>query len=136
MKSTLLQIAFLGSCLAFSLHGNAVHAEEGHHHRPVRQEEQLVPTFTASTAKSFQALLDDAMAVMQSDMANATMNGVPSHDFISMMLPHHQGAIDMAKALLLTNPEPGLRNLAQGIIAEQQIEIQLMKLWLAQHPAR
>jgi uncharacterized protein (DUF305 family) len=41
----------------------------------------------------------------------------------------------MAKALLLTTTDPELRNLAQGMIAEQQIEIQYMQLWLKHHPA-
>ena len=54
---------------------------------------------------------------------------------VTMMLPHHQGAVDMAKALLLRTTDPGLRNLAQGMLAEQQIEIQLMQEWLRQHPA-
>jgi uncharacterized protein (DUF305 family) len=41
----------------------------------------------------------------------------------------------MAKALLLTTQDQGLRNLAQEIIADQQIEIQLMQAWLKAHPA-
>jgi uncharacterized protein (DUF305 family) len=63
------------------------------------------------------------------------MNGQAEHDFVTMMIPHHQGAIDMAKALLLTTQDPSLRNLAQQIIADQQIEIQLMNVWLQAHPS-
>ena len=91
--------------------------------------------FVASTAKPFSALMDDAMAVMDHGMRHAAMNGQQEHDFVTMMLPHHQGAVDMAKALLLTTTDPELRNLAQGMIAEQQIEIQYMQLWLKHHPA-
>ena len=58
------------------------------------------------------------------------MNGIPEHDFVTMMIPHHQGAIDMARALLLTTKDPELRNLAQGIITEQQNAIRLMQAWL------
>ena len=47
-----------------------------------------------------------------------------------MMIPHHQGAIDMAKALLLYGKDQQLKRLAQEIIADQQIEVQLMQLWL------
>ena len=90
--------------------------------------------FVASTAKSFAALMDDAMAVMEDGMRRAPMNGQQEHDFATMMIPHHQGAVDMAKALLLTTKDPSMRNMAQGIIAEQQIEIQLMQQWLKQHP--
>ena len=81
------------------------------------------PVFIASTAKPFAALTDDAMAVMDDGMKRAPMNGVAEHDFVTMMIPHHQGAIDMAKALLLTTKDPELRNVAQGIITEQQNEI-------------
>ena len=89
------------------------------------------PPFVASTAKPFAQLMEDAMAVMDYGMRAAPMNGEPNHDFVTMMIPHHQGAVDMAKALLLQTQDPELRNLAQGIITEQQNEIRLMQSWLA-----
>jgi uncharacterized protein (DUF305 family) len=93
------------------------------------------PAFVPSTAKPFAALMHDAMAVMDDGMRRAPMNGVPEHDFVTMMIPHHQGAIDMAKALLLRTTDPELRNLAQGIITEQQNEIQVMHAWLRRNAA-
>ena len=57
-------------------------------------------------------------------------------DFASLMLPHHQAAIDMAKSELLNGKDPQMRRLAQEIIADQQSEIELMQLWLKQHPAQ
>lgn len=92
------------------------------------------PTFTASSARPFAALMDDAMAVMDHGMRRAPMNGRPDHDFLTMMMPHHQGAVDMAKAVLLSTADPEIRNLALGIIAEQQNEIRVMQAWLARHP--
>ena len=91
--------------------------------------------FVASSDKPFAALMNDAMAIMDRDMAAAPMNGEPGHDFVTMMMPHHQGAIDMAKAVLLNTKDPELRNLALGIIAEQQNEINVMRAWLERHPA-
>ena len=91
------------------------------------------PVFVASTAKPFSALMDDAMAVMDAGMRQAPMNGNPDHDFITMMMPHHQGAVDMAKAVLLSTQDPEIRNLALGIIAEQQNEINVMQAWLQHH---
>jgi len=91
--------------------------------------------FVASSDKPFAALMNDAMAIMDRDMAAAPMNGEPGHDFVTMMMPHHQGAIDMAKAVLLNTQDPELRNLALGIIAEQQNEINVMRAWLERHPA-
>jgi uncharacterized protein (DUF305 family) len=92
--------------------------------------------FIASTAKPFSALMQDAMSAMDYGMKTAPMDGTAEHDFVTMMIPHHQGAIDMAKALLLYTKDPELRNLAQGIIAEQQTEIQVMQAWLRRHQAR
>src|SRR6201993_297590 len=89
--------------------------------------------FVASTNKTFDHLMGDAMSVMDRDMHNAGYSGEPDHDFVTMMIPHHQGAIDMAKALLLFGKDPQMRRLAQEIVTDQQSEIQLMQLWLKQH---
>ena len=64
-----------------------------------------------------------------------SLTGDPDRDFVTLMIPHHQGAIDMAKALLLYGKDPQLGRLAQEIITDQQSEIQLMQLWLKQHGA-
>ena len=109
-------------------------AQEKHHH--ATSPDQAPAPFVASTAKPFPALMNDAMAVMEDGMKRAPMNGVAEHDFVAMMIPHHQGAIDMAKALLLYNSDPELQNLAQGIITEQQNEIRLMQAWLERYKAR
>jgi uncharacterized protein (DUF305 family) len=77
----------------------------------------------------------DAMAVMDDGMQRAPVNGVPEHDFVTMMIPHHQGAINMAKALLAYSSDPQLRNLAQGIMTEQQNEIRVMQAWLQRQQA-
>ncbi|NMM38741.1 MAG: DUF305 domain-containing protein [Glaciimonas sp.] len=105
------------------------------HDRSVDQAGMAPAPFVASTAKSFSALMSDAMAVMDYGMQHAPMGGTANNDFVLMMIPHHQGAIDMAKALLLYTRDPELQNLAQGIITEQQNEIQLMQAWLQRHQA-
>lgn len=89
--------------------------------------------FVASTEKTFDQLMGEAMSVMHRDMHNAPQTGDHDHDFVTMMIPHHQGAIDMAKALLLYGKDEQLKRLAQEIIADQQNEVQLMQLWLAKH---
>jgi uncharacterized protein (DUF305 family) len=104
-----------------------------HHHGAGSPAPATPPAFIASTAKPFDALMDDAMAVMDAGMKQAPMNGVSEHDFVTMMMPHHQGAVDMAKAVLLYTQDPEIRNLALGIIAEQQNEIKVMQAWLRHH---
>lgn len=53
-------------------------------------------------------------------------------DFVRLMLPHHQAALDMAKTQLLYGKDPQMRRLAQEIITDQQLEIELMERWLKQ----
>jgi uncharacterized protein (DUF305 family) len=98
----------------------------------VRQSTMATAQFAASTDKEFGQLMDEAMSVMHRGMHNAPQTGDPDRDFVTMMIPHHQGAIDMAKALLLYGKDPQMRRLAQEIITDQQSEIELMQLWLKQ----
>jgi len=84
--------------------------------------------------KAFSALLDDAMARMHHGMASAERTGDPDRDFVTSMIPHHQGAVEMARALLLHGKDPALRRLAEGIVADQQTEIAYMRRWLREHP--
>ena len=95
----------------------------------------LTVKFLASTEKAFDQLMGEAMNLMHRDMHNAQYSGDADHDFVTMMIPHHQGAIDMAKAVLLYGKDPQMRRLAQEIITDQQSEIQLMQLWLKRNNA-
>ena len=79
--------------------------------------------------------MQQAMQKMQSEMQSAPMSGNPDHDFAAMMIPHHQGAIDMAKAELIYGHDPVLRRLAEEITVEQQQEIELMQRNLNGRPA-
>lgn len=111
--------AALGA-LAFAL---PVFAQHGH------QDGMHAGKQSAATpgSQSFAQLMDDSMNTMNADMAKAPMNGDPDHDFASMMIPHHQGAVDMAKAELLYGKNPVLRRLAQEIIVTQGSEISVMQ---------
>ena len=59
------------------------------------------------------------------------MTGDPDVDFIKGMMPHHQGAIDMANVQLQYGKDPDARKLAEDIIKAQNTEIAFMKEWLA-----
>src|SRR5262245_46240868 len=79
--------------------------------------------------------LHASMEKMHRAMAAVEPAGNRDVDFVNLMLPHHQGALDMAKAQLLYGTDPQMRRLAQEIITDQQSEIALMQLWLKQHSA-
>ena len=77
-------------------------------------------------AKAFIA----ANAKMHKDMT-MTFSGDADVDFIKGMLPHHQGAVDMAKIVLQHGNDPEVKKLAEEIIKAQNTEIAFMNSWLA-----
>jgi len=76
------------------------------------------------------------MHKMHSAMGSVQPSGNADMDFVRLMLPHHQAAIDMAKSQLIHGKDSQVRRLAQEIIADQQSEMELMQLWLKRHEAR
>ena len=84
---------------------------------------------TATHDTNWVALMKN-METMHAAMAAVKPSGNSDSDFASLMLPHHQAAIDMARTELLHGNDPQMRRLAQEIITDQESEIQLMQLWL------
>jgi uncharacterized protein (DUF305 family) len=76
-----------------------------------------------------------SMDRMHAAMASVEPSGDSDADFVKLMLPHHQAAIDMAKTQLMRGKDPQVRRLAQEILTDQDSEIQLMQLWLKQRVA-
>jgi hypothetical protein len=85
----------------------------------------------ASPEAAFLAENQAAMSKMMVGM-NARPSGDVDRDFIAAMIPHHQGAIDMAKAELRYGRNEQLRRISQEIIVEQQQEIAAMRLALGE----
>ncbi len=73
------------------------------------------------------------MKDMQEKMQSMTPTGDANKDFVMMMKPHHQAAVDMAKAYLKYGNDPKLTIMAKNIIASQKKEISEMKAWEAKH---
>jgi len=73
-----------------------------------------------------------SMDKMHMAMGAVQRSGNSDVDFVRLMLPHHQAAIDMAKTQLLYGKDAQMRRLAQEIITDQQLEIELMQHWLKQ----
>jgi uncharacterized protein (DUF305 family) len=64
---------------------------------------------------------------------NIEFTGNADVDFAKGMIPHHQGAIDMAKIVLQYGKDAEIRKLAEGVIAAQEGEIKFMTEWLAKN---
>ena len=68
-----------------------------------------------------------AMDKMHEEMAAPSQTGDPDRDFLAMMIPHHAGAVEMARLVLIYGRDPLVRQLAEEIIAGQQAEIAGMR---------
>lgn len=80
-------------------------------------------------AESTKAFKEADMKMMQ--VMAVPYTGDPDIDFQTKMIPHHQGAIDMAKVALQYATDPATREMAETIIAAQEAEIAEMRAWLA-----
>jgi hypothetical protein len=86
-----------------------------------------IPQPTDANEAAFLSENDKAMNRMMADMTIKPTGDV-DRDFVAMMIPHHQGAIDMAKALLGHGSNEQLRRIAQEIVVTQGQEIVAMRL--------
>jgi uncharacterized protein (DUF305 family) len=81
----------------------------------------------AQAASEFGRLMSAAMDKMHEEMVASPQTGDPDRDFLAMMIPHHAGAVEMARLALVYGRDPLVRQLAEEIIAGQQAEIAAMR---------
>ena len=95
-------------------------------------QSEILANSSQPTADPDWSELVASMDKMHMAMGAIKRSGNADVDFVRLMLPHHQAAIDMAKTQLLYGKDPQMRRLAQEIITDQQLEIELMQRWLKQ----
>jgi uncharacterized protein (DUF305 family) len=96
---------------------------------PAWQQGSHSHSHEASVNPDWSELLG-SMEKMHLAMGSVERSGDSDVDFVRLMLPHHQAAIDMARTQLMYGKDSQMRRLAQEIITDQESEIQLMQLWL------
>jgi hypothetical protein len=122
--SQILLATALAAGLSFASLGGAKAQHNGHH------QTQGAKKRTAAPATPAVAEYEAAHHKMMQSMA-LPYTGDPDVDFRVHMIPHHQGAIDMARVALRRANDPWTRQMAEGVIVEQQREIAEMQQWLA-----
>ena len=98
----------------------------------VQPQEQNVQKRTAPVNADWKELTA-SMEKMHAAVTSMHATESSDIDFVNLMIPHHQAAIDMAKTELKYGKDPQVRRLAQEIFTDQQSEIELMQLWLNEH---
>nr|WP_225031602.1 DUF305 domain-containing protein [Paraburkholderia sp. XV] len=73
---------------------------------------------------------------MMQQMQAPAYTGDADKDFVAHMIPHHQGAIDMAEVELKYGKDPEMKTLARSIVKAQKEEIALMQRWQAKHGSK
>lgn len=76
-----------------------------------------------------------ASSRMHADM-NVAPTGDPDLDFAKGMVPHHKGAVDMARVELRYGRDPEMRRLAADVVRTQEVEIAQMRRWIGDRAAR
>ena len=100
------------------MHGGQGHGGSGHGRNQTTGDQ-------SASSLAFAAVNEK----MHRDMA-ITFSGNPDVDFARGMIPHHQGAIDMAKLVIAFGKDPEVRKLAEEIVKAQESEINIMRSWL------
>jgi len=110
-------------------HGGGQHAQHGQHGAASAGHGSAMPKGDRGPSSlAFHAI----NAKMHAGM-DIAFTGNADVDFVKGMIPHHEGAVDMAKTVLAFGKDPEVRKLAEEIVKAQETEIAQMKAWLAKN---
>jgi uncharacterized protein (DUF305 family) len=116
----ILAVAFFQSC-------------NGGDHKAVGSDSTTHANATTGSHDNHGSEHDQMMKKMMDDMNEVKMTGDFDLDFVNMMIPHHQGAVDMAEAYLLKAKDEKIKAIANNIIIAQKKEIEELRSLIASH---
>ncbi|ACL60456.1 CopM family metallochaperone [Methylobacterium nodulans] len=128
LLAALLATGLAGAALAHDSHGHQAMPKGGMQTDKQAMMADMMPA--PGDAPSTRAFKETHMSMMHAMQLGYT--GDPDIDFRTHMIPHHQGAIDMAKVALTHAKDPQTKAMAQKIIDDQEKEIADMRAWLKQ----
>jgi uncharacterized protein (DUF305 family) len=126
MTGTKSKLLMTATALAILLGGGMAHAEN-------MKMEGMDHTAKMDHPAMMEGVYGTAMKTMHEGMMAVKPTGDADVDFVTGMIPHHQGAVDMAKIVLEKGTDPEIKKLAEGIVKSQESEIKMMQDWLAAH---
>jgi len=121
----------LGTAVAFA---QQHHHGHGAHHTPAAATDHSAHGSSKPKGDAGpSSLAFHAVNAKMHEGMDIAFTGNADVDFVRGMIPHHQGAVDMAKVVLAFGKDPQIRKLAEEIIKAQESEIALMQAWLKQN---
>lgn len=100
---------------------------------PSHESHKQASDSAASSAGGFSNEMKKAMDRMESEMHSMKMTDEIDHDFATMMIPHHQSAIEMSDAILKYGTDREIKGIAEKIKSDFEKEIGQLKSWLQNH---